>query len=63
MELVEGGNLSERIHAPHRPRLHLLEVLQVRVCGGGGLASHMCEPEALHRAFMFAWLSPVLDMG
>ena len=28
MELAEGGNLSERIHDPHKRRMELLEVLQ-----------------------------------
>ena len=28
MELAEGGNLSERIHHPHKRRLELLEALQ-----------------------------------
>jgi hypothetical protein len=30
MELVEGGNLHQRIHDPRRPRMTLLEALEVR---------------------------------
>ena len=30
MELVEGGNLHQRVHDPRRPRMTLLEALEVR---------------------------------
>ena len=41
MELVEGGNLAERIHAPNAPPMDLLEVLQVR---GGRRVCHAVIP-------------------
>lgn len=32
MELADGGNLAERVYAPHKRRLSYLEILQVGGC-------------------------------
>jgi len=54
MELVEGGNLHQRIHDPRRPRMTLLESLEVclfsscaSTWGGGGTSWLMEGPTCM----------------
>lgn len=47
MELVEGGNLAQRIHSPSKRRLTYLEVLQLGWDIAAGLA--YLHPAVVHR--------------